>query len=55
MQRALIQYKKPQNYKLVKEALLKAGRKDLIGFDRHCLIKPQGALKPGKRKTKKRR
>ncbi|HAE61232.1 MAG TPA: YgiQ family radical SAM protein [Eubacteriaceae bacterium] len=55
MQRALIQYKKPQNYKLVKEALLKAGRKDLIGFDRHCLIKPEGALKPGKRKTKKRR
>jgi uncharacterized radical SAM protein YgiQ len=41
MQRALIQYKKPQNYELVKEALLLAGREDLIGFDRDCLIRPR--------------
>ena len=41
MQRALIQYRKPENYDLVKEALLKAGRGDLIGYDRsHCLIAP---------------
>ena len=41
MQRALIQYKLPQNYNLVKEALKKANREDLIGFDKNCLIKPR--------------
>lgn len=40
MQRALIQYRKPQNYQLVYEALVKAGRTDLIGFGKDCLIKP---------------
>ena len=42
MQRALIQYRNPKNYELVREALLKAHREDLIGFDRHCLIRPKG-------------
>ena len=32
MQRALIQYRKPENYDLVKEALIKGHREDLIGF-----------------------
>lgn len=41
MQRALIQFKNPENYDLVKEALLKAHRQDLIGFDKHCLIPPR--------------
>lgn len=41
MQRALIQYKRPENYDLVKEALIKAGREDLIGFDENCLIPPR--------------
>ncbi len=42
MQRALIQYRKPENYELVKAALIKAGRQDLIGWDRkHCLIAPR--------------
>ena len=41
MQRALIQYRNPENYELVKEALLKNHREDLIGFDRHCLIPPR--------------
>lgn len=42
MQRALIQYRLPENYELVKEALLKCHRQDLIGFDRnHCLIPPR--------------
>ncbi|MCM1203978.1 MAG: YgiQ family radical SAM protein [Bacteroidales bacterium] len=41
MQRALIQYRRPENYDLVKEALLKAGRQDLIGFDKKCLIPPR--------------
>lgn len=41
MQRALIQYRNPKNYELVKEALVLAGRTDLIGFDRKCLIRPR--------------
>ena len=41
MQRALIQYRNPNNYELVKEALIKAGREDLIGFDKKCLIRPR--------------
>ena len=41
MQRALIQYRNPANYELVKEALLKAHRSDLIGFDAKCLIRPR--------------
>ncbi len=41
MQRALIQYKKPENYELVKEALIKSNRTDLIGFDKKCLIAPR--------------
>ena len=40
MQRALIQYYKKENYDLIKEALLKAGRSDLIGYGEDCLIKP---------------
>ncbi len=38
MQRALIHYKKPENYKLVRRALVKAGREDLIGRGKQCLI-----------------
>ena len=41
MQRALMQYRNPANYDLVKEALLKAHREDLIGFTPHCLIRPE--------------
>ena len=41
MQRALIQYRNPKNYDLVMEALKKAGRMDLVGYDRHCLIRPR--------------
>ena len=40
MQRALIQYRNPKNYYLVREALQKAEREDLIGFDKKCLIRP---------------
>lgn len=42
MQRALIQYRLPQNYDLVYEALKLAGRTDLIGFSKECLIRPKG-------------
>lgn len=40
LQRALIQYRNPANYDLVREALQKAGRTDLIGWDEKCLIRP---------------
>ena len=40
MQRALIQYRNPANYDLVHEALVKAGRRDLIGYGPKCLIRP---------------
>ncbi len=42
MQRALIQYRNPKNRELVKEALKKAGREDLIGFGPKCLLRPGG-------------
>ncbi len=45
MQRALIQYRNPKNYHLVREALEKADREDLIGFTKKCLIKPPGSHK----------
>ena len=41
MQRALMQYRNPKNYELVKEALERAGRTDLIGFGPKCLIRPR--------------
>ena len=41
MQRALIQYRDPKNYALVKEALLREGRSDLIGFGDKFLIPPR--------------
>lgn len=40
MQRALIQYRNPKNYELVVQALETAGRTDLIGYDKKCLIRP---------------
>ena len=40
MQRALIQYRKPENWHLVREALRRAGREDLVGFGPKCLIRP---------------
>ena len=49
MQRALMQYKREENYDLVKEALIKANRRDLIGFGPLCLIPPRNI----KRNTQK--
>ena len=40
LQRALMQWRKPQNRALVLEALHKTGREDLIGYGKHCLIRP---------------
>lgn len=45
LQRALLQYRKKENYYLVKEALELAGREDLIGFNKECLIKPLDDIK----------
>ncbi len=54
MQRALIQYRNPKNYELVREALQKAGREDLIGFDKKCLIRPRkGEAAPNKKQSQK--
>ncbi len=40
MQRALLQFRNPENYALVHEALIRAGRADLIGYQNRCLIRP---------------
>lgn len=45
MQRALIQYRNPKNYSLVAEALTKAGRTDLIGYEKKCFLRPRGEEK----------
>jgi len=44
-QRALMQYRLPANYEIVKNALIRAGRKDLIGHDPRALIRPSKAQK----------
>lgn len=41
MQRALLQFRDPKNYDLVYKALIKAGREDLIGYGKKCLIPPK--------------
>ena len=53
MQRALLQYRDPKNYDLVYEALSKAGRKDLIGYGKNCLLIPRGEKKAEKQPYKK--
>lgn len=51
MQRALIQYRNPKNYDLVFEALTRAGRTDLIGYDKKCLIRPKKTGQEDKRRN----
>lgn len=47
LQRALLQWKRPELRGLVIEALQKAGREDLIGYGEKCLVRPYGgAVKP---------
>ncbi|WP_295917968.1 YgiQ family radical SAM protein [Anaerovibrio lipolyticus] len=50
MQRALMQYWLPRNYDLVKKALEKAKRLDLIGYGPNCLIRPEKGGKAVSRK-----
>ena len=66
LQRALLQFNKPQNASLVREALTKAGRTDLIGYGPECLVrpeksnagavpnKPRGGSRPTMKTTQKR-
>lgn len=54
MQRALLQYRKKENYHLVVEALKEAHREDLIGFGPNCLVKPlKGMILSGGSSQKK--
>ncbi len=41
LQRALLQWKRPEKRRLVQEALKTAGRQDLIGFHKYCLVRPE--------------
>lgn len=54
MQRALIQYRNPDGYELVREALVKGGREDLIGFGQKCLIRPRKMAGEGENTDKGR-
>lgn len=56
MQRTLLQYFKPENKKVVIAALKKAGRQELIGYGKNCLVTPDGSGKAGAgRQSDKRR
>ncbi len=43
LQRALLQFNRPQNAPLVREALRKLGREDLIGYSKECLVRPENS------------
>ena len=49
MQRALLQWRRPECRALVREALEKAGRRDLIGVAKRCLIRPDKTQEPRKK------
>ena len=56
MQRALMQWKRPEKRPLVLEALRTAGREDLIGFGKYCLVRPEHGTAPtyrGKEESRK--
>jgi len=64
MQRALLQFRRKENQPIVREALRKAGREDLIGYSRDCLVPPEredvkktenGRKRERARKTRKKR
>ena len=52
-QRALLQWRRPENRKAVLEALKKAGREDLIGYGPDCLVPPDSGAKPPRKSDKK--
>ena len=52
MQRALMQYKNPQNQPLVRKALRIAGREDLIGYGKQCLVPPERDMRDDRYPTR---
>lgn len=52
MQRALLQFRNPDNIPLVIKALKKAGREDLIGYTKDCLVRPMEKYPHGGRREK---
>jgi len=54
MQRALLQYAEPKNRAVVLAALREAGREDLIGYGRGCLVPPEGGGPPERGKAARR-
>lgn len=54
MQRALLQYFKPENKRLVEKALIMAKRRDLIGFGKDCLITPSEQSRAAERSNSER-
>ncbi|MBR5601255.1 MAG: YgiQ family radical SAM protein, partial [Clostridia bacterium] len=52
LQRALLQYNRPENAPMVREALQKAGREDLIGYGPECLVRPAGGKPQGNAQSK---
>ena len=55
LQRALLQWGRPEKRPLVLEALQKAGRTDLIGYGKHCLIRPPAGWKPPEEKKEEKK
>ena len=49
MQRALMQWKRPEKRRMILMALHRAGREDLIGYGKHCLVRPEGCAQDGRR------
>ncbi len=54
MQRTLLQYFKPENKKIVIAALKKAGRQDLIGYGKNCLVTPEPGCKTQNNERRKK-
>ena len=52
LQRALLQYNRPENAPMVREALQKADREDLIGYGPECLVRPAGGKPQGNAQSK---
>lgn len=55
MQRALLQFKNPENRRLIEEALRICGREDLIGYGQRCLIRPWKEKRDGGKNIKRKR
>ena len=49
VQRALMQYYRKENAPVIRKALIRAGREDLIGYAQHCLVRPEHQPAPGKK------